>query len=262
MISLKNLTQNIKLYSKLLKSVGRFGRGMSQKQPLSPVECAFLIKRLMDEEKLDKVKVSERLDLGRPKDETDIYKKRDTSQVNNFLSLLEVSEKSRDYAGWGWEGLPKISFTTISILSSSFTHDEQDKVLQAALQGDKKSNITKTDALKLRKWRSENPNLTVEDGIQKVLNLKPVTIITHVIVCYLSEKIKDFIKNNSDFKVKILSALRSRIPGKFYELENSDILMTLSMDEEAFSTFNNLQKTSEKSFTEFITDLLELEHVI
>ena len=44
------LTKNIKLYTKLLLSVGQQGRGVSQKQPLQPVPCAELIKRLMDEE--------------------------------------------------------------------------------------------------------------------------------------------------------------------------------------------------------------------
>ena len=182
---MKKLTQNIKLYSKLLKSVGRQGRGLTQRQPLSPVECGKLIQRLIDEEKEVKYQIAERLDLGRPKDGTDIYKKRDTTQLDHFLSLLKVSEKSRDYAGWGWEGLPKIPFTTIAILSSSFTHDEQDKVLQAALKGEKKSEIKKNEAIKLRKWRTENPKLTIDEGIEKVLKLKTPTIITHVIVCYI-----------------------------------------------------------------------------
>ena len=114
------------------------------------------------------VQVAERLDLGRPKDETDIYKKRDTTQVSSFLSLLNVSEKSRDFAGWGWEGLPKIPFTTISILSSSFSHEDQDKIIQSALQGEKKSSILKSDAIKLRKWKNANPNLVIEEGIEKV----------------------------------------------------------------------------------------------
>ena len=58
------LKKNIKLFAKLLQSVGRQGRA-TKKQPLSPLACAQYIKQLMDEEKLDKTQVSERLGLGR-----------------------------------------------------------------------------------------------------------------------------------------------------------------------------------------------------
>jgi len=241
-----------------LISVGQQGRGLTQKQPLSPVECGKLIKQLMDEENENKYQIAERLDLGRPKDGTDIYKKRDLTQLNNFLTLLEVSEKSRDFAGWGWEGLPKIPFTTICELST-FTHDEQDKVLQAALKGDKKSEIIKKDVLKFKKWRLENPKLSIEEGIQKILKLKPVTTVTHVIVCEINEKLRNFIKSHDDYKERILQILRKKIQGEFHELESTDILLTLSMDEKAFKTFHEQQFNKGVSFTEFVNNLLEEE---
>ena len=243
----------------MLKSVGRQGRGLTQRQPLSPVECGKLIQRLIDEEKEDKYQIAERLDLGRPKDGTDIYKKRDTTQLDHFLSLLKVSEKSRDYAGWGWEGLPKIPFTTIAILSSSFTHDEQDKVLQAALKGEKKSEIKKNEAIKLRKWRTENPKLTIDEGIEKVLKLKTPTIITHVIVCYIQDKLKNFIKSNPENQKLILEIFNNKISGKFYDIEITEKLLTLSMDEEAYKTFYNQQFEKDISFSEFVNNLLEEE---
>ena len=212
----------------------------------------------MDEENENKYQIAERLDLGRPKDGTDIYKKRDLTQLNNFLTLLEVSEKSRDFAGWGWEGLPKIPFTTICELST-FTHDEQDKVLQAALKGDKKSEIIKKDVLKFKKWRLENPKLSIEEGIQKILKLKPVTTVTHVIVCEINEKLRNFIKSHDDYKERILQILRKKIQGEFHELESTDILLTLSMDEKAFKTFHEQQFNKGVSFTEFVNNLLEEE---
>jgi len=253
---LTKLTKNIKLYSKLLKSVGQQGRGLKQKQPLSPVECGELIQRLMNEENENKYQVAERLDLGRPKDGTDIYKKRDLTQLNNFLTLLQVSEKSRDYAGWGWEGLPRIPFTTICEISP-LLQEEQDKVLQAALKGDKKSEILKKDIIKFKKWRNENPQLSIEEGIQKILNLKPVTKITHVIVCEIYEKLKNFINSNENHKQKILEILEKNIQGEFYELESTDILLTISMDEKAFKTFHEQQFQKGISFTEFLNNLLE-----
>ena len=155
------LTKNIKLYTKLLLSVGQQGRGVSQKQPLQPVPCAELIKRLMDEENEEKSKVVERLDLGRPKEGTSIYKKRDTTQLNKFLTLLEISVKSRDFAGWGWEGYPKIPFSTVSELKS-LPHEEQDVVLQSVYRRDtKKKELTKPDARDVVKFRKENPRRSV-----------------------------------------------------------------------------------------------------
>lgn len=241
-----------------MKSVGKQGRGLTQRQPLSPVECGILIQRLIDEENEDKYQIAERLDLGRPRDGTDIYKKRDTTQLDHFLSLLKVSEKSRDFAGWGWEGLPKIPFTTIFILSA-FSHDEQDKVLQAALKGEKKSEIQKKDAEKLRKWRIENPNLTIDEGIEKILKLKSPTIITHVIVCYIQDKLKNFIKINPENQKTILQIFENKISGKFYDLEITEKLLTLSMDEEAYKTFYDQQFKKDISFTEFVNTLLEDE---
>ena len=252
------LIKNIKLYSKLLKSVGQQGRGLKQKQPLSPVECGNLIQRLMEEENEDKYHIAERLDLGRPKDDTDIYKKRDISQLNNFLTLLQVSEKSRDYAGWGWEGLPRIPFSTICEIAP-LQHEEQDKILQAALKGDKKSEIKKKDILKFKKWRTENPNISVEEGIEKILKLKPVTVVTHVIVCEIYEKLKNFIKTNDNYEEKIIEIFHKKIQGKFYEIEATDILLTISMDEKAFKTFHDQQFKKGVSFTEFVNSLLEEE---
>jgi hypothetical protein len=249
------LTKDTKRYAKLLLSVGRQGRGITQKQPLSPVECAEDIKRLMDEENKNLIQVSEMLDLGRPEEGSSIYKKRDTSQVNNFLKLLNVSEKSRDFAGWGWEGYPKIPFTTISKLST-LTHDEQDKILQSAYK-DKKKQILVKDVIKILKWRRENPKISIDECIEKILKLKPVTVVTHIVVCETYEKLKNFIKTNADFKQKILDILRDNLEGEFYEIDATDILITISMNETAYKIFHEQQYKKGVHFTEFLNTFLE-----
>lgn len=259
MIILKKLTKNIKLYAKLLKSVGRQGRGLTEKQPLSPVECAILIQRLMDEENESKIQISERLDLGRPKDGTDIYKKRDTTQIDMFLSLLRVSEKSRDLAGWGWEGLPKIPFTTIAIMAGTFTNDEQDKILQAALRGEKESEIRKQDVTKLRKWKNENNDLSIDEGIEKVLKLKPPKGTNHLILLLMEDKLKKFCLMHPEHKEKIIQSLRKRIKGEFYFVITNDKTLTIGTDEEAFKTFSFQKSEKDISFTEFANNLLEEE---
>ena len=215
---------------------------------------------LLDEEKESKYQVAKRLGLGNPKDGADIYKKRDLTQLNDFLNLLKVSEKSRYYAGWGWEGLPKIPFSVICE-TVSLTHEEQDKILQTALKAENKYRISKEDITRFKKWKRANPNSSVEEGVKKILSLKPVTVVTHVIVCEVRNKLRDFIKTNSDYKEKILEIFHRKIHGKFYEVEATDILLTISMDEDAFKTFHEKQFKKNIPFTEFVNGLLEEEIV-
>jgi len=251
------LTKNIKLYAKLLLSVGQQGRGVSQRQPLQPVDCGELIKRLMDEENEDKSKVVKRLDLGRPKEGTNMYKKRDQTQLNKFLSLLDISQKSKDFAGWGWEPFPKIPFSSVLELKS-LSHEEQDIVLQSVYKGDEqKKGLFKNDMKKIAKFRRENEDLTIQDCVEKVFKLKPVTVVTHVVVCETYAKLKNFIKTNSDHKEKLLDILKSNIPGEFYEIDTSDILVSISMDEQAYKIFHEQQYKKDVHFTEFLNTFLE-----
>ena len=249
------ITKDIKQYSKLLLSVGQQGRGLSQKQSLTPLTCGKLIKQLMDEEDEDKSSIAKRLDLGRQKEGTNIYKKRDLTQLNNFLALLDISIKSHYMSGWGWEGHPAIPFTTVAKLSS-LTHDEQDKILQAAYSDEKKKMILSKDVDKIKKWRSENPDLSIDECITKVLKLKVVPV-THIVVCEIYEKLKNFIKINSDHKEKLLEILKSNISGEFYELETTDILVSISMDEQAYKIFHEQQYKKGVHFTAFLNTFLE-----
>lgn len=251
------LTENISLYSKLLLSIGQQGRGVSKRQPLPPVDCAQMIKQLMDEEKEDKMQIAERLDIGRPKEGTSIYKKRDTTQLNEFLKLLDMSVKSRDFAGWGWEGYPKIPFSAV-VKVSSLPHNEQDIVLQSIYRNNKdKRDLFKRDLQKITAFRQNNPNMTIQECIEKVFNLKPITIVTHFLVCETYDKLKNFIKSNIDHKEKLLDILKNNMNGNFYEIDTTDILITISMDEEAFKTFHDQQFKKGVHFTAFLNAFLE-----
>jgi hypothetical protein len=249
------LTKNIKLYSKLLLSVGQQGRGLKQKQPLQPDDCGEYIKRLMDEEDENKIQVSERLGLGRQKDTSSIYKKTDTTQVSNFLKLLDISKKSRKMSGWGWEGPPKIAFSVILKLRS-FPLDEQDKILQA-VKGDKQKSFTQKDVQKIINWRKINPDLSIDECIEKVLNLILPSEIRNIVVCEIHEKLKNFIKSNENYQEKILDILTSNLNGKFYDLDATDILISISMDDTAYKTFHEQQFTKDVSYSDFINSFLE-----
>ena len=248
------LKKNIKLYAKLLQSVGRQGRGTA-KQPLSPLECAQYIKQLMEEENLDKKKVSERLGLGRQENLADLYKETDSTQVSLFLKLLDVSPKSQQLAGWGWEGPPKINFTTIFRMAS-LSHEDQDIVLQSVYKSNKQELIS-DDARRITKFKRENPDSTIHESIKKILGLKPVTIINYLVVCETCEKLNNFIKNNKDYEEKLLKILKDSIEGEFYELSANDIVISIEMDKKAYQTFHEQQEVKGIPFTEFLNEFLE-----
>tara|TARA_Y100001936_G_scaffold221254_1_gene236095 strand:- start:842 stop:1609 length:768 start_codon:yes stop_codon:yes gene_type:complete len=251
---LSTLKKNVKLFAKLLQSVGRQGRG-TQKQPLSPLATSQYIKQYMDEEKLDKIQVSERLGLGRQENLADMYKKTDSTQVGLFLKLLEVSPKSRDVAGWGWEDPPKINFTTICRLAK-LSHDEQDTVLRSVYRSEKKQ-LRSQDAIKLVQYRDENPDLPIDEVIDKILKLKASQETSYMIVCEIHEKLKKFIENNNDYEEKLLKILDNSIEGTFYEINASEAVIAILLDQKAFTIFDREQEKNGNPYTEYLNKILE-----
>jgi hypothetical protein len=248
------LKKNIKLFAKLLQSVGRQGRS-TQKQPLSPLASGQYIKQLMNEEKLDRVQLSGRLGLGRTENLANMYKKTDTTQVGLFLDLLEVSPKSQSLAGWGWEKPPKINFTTICRLSK-LPHNEQDVVLRSVYRS-KKKQLRSQDAIKLVTFRNENLDLSIDEVIDKILKLKASQETSYMIVCEAGEKLRNFIKNNNNFEEKLLKILRENMEGTFYEINSSEEIIAILLDSKAYSIFHEEQEVKGNQYTDFLNDFLE-----
>jgi hypothetical protein len=252
---MQRLTSNIDLYSKLLLSVGQQGRGIKQKQPLQPLECGRYIKQLMDEENEDRGQVSERLGLGRSKDSSQMYKKRDSTQVTKFLQLLNISEKSQDLAGWGWEGHPKIPFSVI-LKMVNFSHDEQDKILQTFKANNKKEKLTQLDVQKIKKCMVSDSDSTIDNCIEKIMKLKVVNI-TNLVVCEMHDKLNNFIKSHDDYEKRIIDILKNNLDGDFYSIDTTDILITISMDQNAFTIFHEQQLEKGVSYSDFLNSFLE-----
>ena len=244
-------------------SVGQQGRGISKKQELSPVECGECIKRLMDEQKETKLQVAERLDIGRPKKGSSMYKKRDLTTLNMFLDMMSISQKSKYVAGWGWQPKPKIAFSTILELQS-LSHDEQDYVIQTVLDKYKqnkidgrKDNLGKNDFKKIVTLRKNDPKLSIEEIIEKVWKLKPKTIIKYIVVCETFDKLNEYTKLHNDSNEKLLSILKNNMNGEFFSLDINDILITIEMDKTAFELFHESQNKQGVSFTRFLNMFLE-----
>lgn len=257
MIELSKLVMDVQTYSKLLNSVGQQGLGPGRKRPLSPVQCAEYIRRLIDEEDESLDKIAERLNLGRQKDTSNMYKSRDTSQITAFLNLLKVSPKSRELAGWSTDEYPRIPFSTISQLSTMAPED-QDLIIQSILSSKNKRRILgKEDVKRIKAWRNENPDLSIRECIEKVLKLKPVNAVTHMIVVEVHDRLRRFMESNPDHREKLLAILRSGLEGEFYDVNVGKSVMAISMDEEAYGPFYEHQYKKGSSYTKFLDWFLE-----
>lgn len=267
---MSTLVKNISLYTKLVLSVGQQGRGISKKQELSPVECGECIKRLMEEQKETKSQIAERLDIGRPKADSSMYKKRDLTTLNMFLDLLNISQKSKYVAGWGWEPEPKIAFSSILELKT-LSYDEQDYVIQTVMEkfkqnkidkeqnknDQKKNNFGKNDFKKIVKLRNDSPKLTIQKIIEQVWKLKPETIVNYIVVCETFDKLTEYVKSHDNANEKLLSILKNNMTGEFFSLDVNDILITIQMDKIAFEQFHESQTKKGVSFTRFLNTFLE-----
>ena len=256
-MKLSKLVTDVKTYAKLLNSVGQQGLGAGRKRPLSPVQCAEYIQRLIDEEGESLDKIAERLNLGKPQDTSNLYKPRDTSQITSFLNLLKVSPKSRELAGWSTDEYPRIPFSVIAQIST-MTPEEQDLIIQSILKSDdEKRTLGKEDVKKIKKWRNENPDLSIKECIEKILQLKPVTVVTHIVVIEIPDKLRKFIESNSDYGEKLLNILRRDLEGEFHDINTGKSVMAISMDEEAYKIFYEHQYEKHSSYAKFLDDFLE-----
>ena len=251
---LTKLVMDTKRYALLLNSVARQGTGHS-KRPLTPIECAESIKRLIEEGDTYE-QVAERLGLGKPSDKASMYKKRDTTMVMSFLRLLEVSPKSRDLIGWGTEDYPKIPFSTVSQMAS-FSHEDQDVILQSVFDVGGKKKLGKEDVKKIRKWRNSNPKTAIQECISKVLDTKPVVETTHMVVCEIQNSLRKLVEVDAEYRKTLLEILGKKIKGKFYAADVGKNVVAISMDADAYQAFRESQHVRKVSYTQFLDSLLE-----
>lgn len=265
---MKKLIKNPDLFLNLLLSVGKQGRGSTQRQPLSPIDTAKLIQRFKNEENLDNHKVSERLGLGRSRDITKkLYEKTDKTQVEFFLDLLELSPSSREFCAWDWEkGLDRINMTTLYRLKS-LSHEEQDAIIQAIrnqkkeyLKTNGKSDkpLSSKEALKISQDRRVNPNIPLEEYINKIIGIRPVIEIHNFVVCMMNERLQNFIKSNEDYVEKLLEIFKNNIDGAFYDIDASNgRTITIEMDQIGLKRFNEEEANNGTTYSQFLNKFVE-----
>ncbi len=295
---MSRLTKDPKQYAKLLLSVSKPWRGIKQERPLDPFECAQMIKRLIDEEGDTKSQISTRIGMiGRTVNPS---KNSNIARTNQFLALLNISEKSRCFAGWAWDGYPKIQFQALSIISS-MDPEEQDIIIQSVYNNERKYvQLFKPGPRDYRKDIPPNPDELVDERrvdpydrrriltthfarmivglkgcgldilkslIRDSLRIEPVDTTTHMIVCKIPENMENFISLNDDYEnfislnddyaKKLFQILGKDLAGELYGVNIEFDTIVMSMDEEAYDSFCDMQQKRNLPLAEFIGDFFD-----
>ncbi len=243
-----HLINDVSTYANLLLSVGIQGDEIKQERPLTPIEVASLIQRMVKENNEPLHIISARLGLGRAK-EGNIYKKTDTSQINIFLDLLKLSKRSQKVLGYGKSDNYKISFSTGAQIAKLSDFDEQDKVIQSSLD----YGIKKEEAIKIVQYRKAHPKATIEECIEKILKIRPIEKVTNIICCTLDEKFINTIESKKD---KLIKNLRTELNGEIFKTNIKGKIIMISMDDNAFNTFEKKQKEKDMTFSNYVNFLI------
>ena len=84
-----------------------------------------------------------------------------------------------------------------------------------------------------------------------------VVDITNLVVCEIQDRLNNFIKSNDDYEKKIIDTLKNNLNGEFYSIDTTDILITISMDQNAFTVFREQQLEKGVSYSDFLNSFLE-----
>ena len=244
------LIDDLHTYADLLLSVGVQGDNLKRERPLIPIEVANLIQRMIEENNEPLYIISKRLGLGRSKT-GDIYKTKDTTQIRKFLELLKLSKRSQKVLGFGKSDSDKISFSTGAQIAKLPDFDEQDKVIQSSLDNEK--GINQKEAIKIVQYRKAHPKVTIEECIEKILNIRPVEKVTNVICCTLEEKFHNTSKSKKD---NLIENLKTKLNGEVFKINIKGEIIMIFMDDDAFNTLERNQKEKKMTFSNYVNSLI------
>ena len=140
---------------------------------------------------------------------------------------------------------------------ASFSHEDQDVILQSVFDVGGKKKLGKEDVKKIRKWRNSNPKTAIQECIAKVLDTKPVVETTHMVVCEIQNSLRKLVEVDAEYQKTLLEILGRKIKGKFYAVDVGKNVVAISMDADAYQAFRESQHIRKVSYTQFLDSLLE-----
>jgi len=155
-------------YAQLLSSVKNASTGF--RRPLSPIQTAEYIQRLIDEEGRENAELM--LPLGK-------------SVIDNFLRLLKLPEQCHNAIIWGETKDFAVGFSAASFIASLKTDDDR---LLLFLETSKQ-NLIVTEIQKITTFYAKN-DLPLLEAIEKITSVRPKIIHSYLVVISIQDDIK------------------------------------------------------------------------
>lgn len=202
MTSLSRLIDDNELYAKLLASI-KIKEKIGLRRPLSPIQTAYLIERLVNEE-------------GQDVAESHLPIK--TKIISDFIRLKnDLPEQCHDGVTWGTSKDLGVVFSTAHYIA---TLDKNDDKLLIFSEASKKQLKFKEITEIIRFYKKHD--LPLDDVIKKVTNVRPQKITTYLIVISISENSKKKIEEISNKMNKQPEEILSELIQKKLQLSEID----------------------------------------
>ncbi len=235
-------------YADLIMSVGVQGNPVKGDRPLTPIEVARQIERMIKENNEPLHETARRLGLGRGKT-GDAYRREDTTQLRCFLNLLRLSPRSSMALGFGRSDPGRIAFSTAAEIAKLESHHEQDMVIQSSMD----HGITKEEAQKIVRLRREHRDIPIGECIERILKIRPVKTVVNVACCTLDQGLYDPVASDTDGIAKGLSGL---LGGKIHGIRVRGRIIMIRMDDDSFAALNRETKRHQVTLSQYVNSLI------
>ena len=256
------LSEDIDKLTDLSLSVGLQGKKRKGVQrPLTPIEVAQYIQQIKDETNETDVDISKRLGLGKPKGKgghagnvSDIHvEKPSDSQVKQFLKLLKFSKKSVNLIGYkGEQG--KCVFST-AVLAHDLDSVDQDTIIQNVI----KHKLGKEEVRRIIQYKKKY-GLSIKECIEKTLEIRPVYYQPYMISYSVPNSVNKILKqlgsSNEEICKKLVGSINKKLSGNIEEIIIDDYVLLILMDDIAYKSFENEQKTKNLTYNQCLKNLL------
>ena len=187
--------------AKILASIKVLDR--TAKRPLKPIQLARELQVALKELDGDKDKTMKRFNIG-------------SSMWTGFEGLLSISPNIENGIDWG-ESDPEtltIGFSAAQYMAK-FSHENQEKLVAASWEFEKP--LTKQNMKDIRQFMKNNPEKTIEECIEDILQFRlreERKIVTTIYFAGLDESIYENLKNESKKNNISLKELATKILSK------------------------------------------------
>lgn len=249
---------DLDLYSDLLSSVGTG----DEDRPLTPIECSDYIKRLREETGESLEKLSKRLGLGKKRKISTMDEPPDTSQIKLFLKLQDLSRKSAYMLKFGKSSEDKVGFTIGCLIADLPDKRDHDVILQTVMRSvDEGKKILKTDVIKILERKRKSPDTKIEEIIEYVMKIKPVTDVYSMIVLRANhdilQKMEYLAKQERTPKEVLTKIMNERFPNSeitSINLKKNNIYITIKDDQ--FKKIEENWRSKKTNVTEYFNQII------